>query len=1097
MKKMTYALPYIVAAFLFIAGGTVRAQNVAIDFENLSVGDAIAHIGWSATDIQSVVALDPLGGTNKVLKNSINNYNAAPVLAFTLPAGKTLANYKTFTMKSYWAQGDVGYKDIIVEAYQTMPTAQFANNTAAKIGSWSRASMGSTAWENITVDITNTSSFSGTIYVAVGINCAGTGNVGGTGVQTIWYADNLTLVGAPADPSLVAQWGKTPRDGANAGGWTILNTASTQAGSASMGGTAAPTAWTSIKGGFDSLTATTTQALVISGTFEFVGGGSGSSSYTWLRYALFYEQGTLTGQNTPTAAWSETSNAWGYEFDPVSGGGTISNTYNSWPTGTQGTEWVINNSKSWTSTNSNGGGPYSTIVQAPYHQVASVGVYDWAISVQPLSSGFNEVRWYFIQQHAAGSSNYYWWGGSFIDSSHVTTKFNSIGFACNNDVDATLKQVNLTNVKATLGSPITVPTAPFQAFYVDAWGKTPRDGANGGGWTILNDSSYLVGNAAMGSTAAPTGWSSIKGQFGVPVTATTSKALIISGTFEFVGGGGDNGYTWLRYALFNEDGTLTGKNTKTAAFSENSNAWGYEFDPVSGGGTISNTYNSWPTGTQGTEWLINNSKSWTSTNTNNGGPFSTVLQVPHNQVASAGVYDWAISVQPLASGGNQVTWYFIQQHAAGSNNYYWWGGSFVDPTAVTTTFNSIGFACNNDVDATCKQVNIQNVKVDLGSPITIPTPPWVAYYVDKWGIIGGRMYGWSFIPDPAGLIGNAGIGGTAPNGKWAAIRGGFDPATPTTAKALLLTGKVVFVGGGFTAPNSFRFGVFYSDVAGKVILDSSKATLPDSTRWDGLETYTTGYLFIPPSGTNGLANWSGVNQSASSGAVINGAWLHNDYPAAGPTILTSNYTLGMDVQTPANAVAGAGTYNFTISVASTARGGNDVRYKLAKSDNSYSITGKLTDSNLPPATLKFNSVNFAIGQNPGTTAMNLTDVKVDYVDVATLPLVAPQGAATNVEQNASVVPGEFALAQNYPNPFNPSTTISYDVAKAAHVTIRVYDVLGRMVAQLVDGDQNPSRYTVQWNPAGLSSGTYIYRLDARNADGSGNFTSVKKLLYMK
>jgi hypothetical protein len=290
--------------------------------------------------------------------------------------------------------------------------------------------------------------------------------------------------------------------------------------------------------------------------------------------------------------------------------------------------------------------------------------------------------------------------------------------------------------------------------------------------------------------------------------------------------------------------------------------------------------------------------------------------------------------------------------------------------------------------------------------------------------------------------------------------------------------------------------MFYSDQAGKVILDSSKATLPDSTRWDGSEAYTSGYLFIPPSGTSGLANWSGLNTTASSGAVVNGAWLQNDYPAAGPGLLTSSYTLGKDVQTPANAVITAGTYNFTMSVAATASGGNDVRWKLAKADNSYSITGKLTDANVPLATKKFNSVNFVVGNNPAT-GMNLTDVKVDYVDVTALPLVAPQGAATEVEQDASVVPAEFGLSQNYPNPFNPSTTISYDVAKAAHVTIRIYDVLGRMVAQLVDGLQNPSRYTVQWNPAGLSSGTYIYKLDARNADGSGNFSSVKKLVYMK
>ncbi|HTY36345.1 MAG TPA: T9SS type A sorting domain-containing protein [Bacteroidota bacterium] len=902
----------------------------------------------------------------------------------------------------------------------------------------------------------------------------------------------LVVMGSAVQAQTVTQWGSTARGNA----WPILNTASTTAGTGSMGASAAPTGWATIMGGFTTVSPTTTQALVATGTFEFVGGGATNNPYTWLRYALFYQDSiVLSNANTTTAAWTG-KNCWGYEFTPVSGGGTISNTYNSWPTGNQGTEWVINNSGAWNSTNTNNGGPYSTILQAPYHQSAPAAVYDWAISVQPQSNGYNEVRWYFVQQHTAGSTNYYWWGGSFIDSSKVTTKFNAIGFACNNDVDATCKQVNLANVKVALGSPITVPEAPFQPVYPSAWGSSPN--GRGNAWPILNDSTYLIGDGAMGSTAAPTGWATILGGFGQNISPTSTKAMVVTGTFEFVGGGATNSpYTWLRYALFYEDSLVLSNQNKTTASWAGKNCWGYEFTPVSGGGTISNTYNAWPTGTQGTEWVINNSGAWNSTNTNNGGPFSTVLQVPHNQSAPAAVYDWAISVQPIGGGRTEVRWYFIQQHAAGTNNYYWWGGSFVDSSTVTTKFNAIAFGCNNDLDATCKRVNIRNVKIDLGTPITVPTPPWVAYYVDKWGIIGGRMYGWSYIPDPAGLIGNAGIGGSAPNGKWAALRGGFDPVIPTTAKALVLTGKVVFAGGGFTAPNSFRFGTFYSDLAGKVILDSSKATLPDSTRWDGLETYTSGYLFIPPSGTNGLASWPGLNTTASSGGVVNGAWLQNDYPAAGPTQMTWNYALGKDVQTPANAVAGAGTYNFTISVAALATGGNDVRWKLAKSDNSYSITGKLIDTQSPLAATKFNSVNFAIAGGQPTTAMNLTDVKVDYVDVATVPITSALMGTTAVQELGGSVPMSFTLHQNYPNPFNPSTTIRYDVAKPAYVTIRIYDVLGRMVSQLVDGVQSPSAYSVQWNPAGLSSGTYLCRIEALNQDGSGKFTAVSKLLYMK
>jgi hypothetical protein len=95
------------------------------------------------------------------------------------------------------------------------------------------------------------------------------------------------------------------------------------------------------------------------------------------------------------------------------------------------------------------------------------------------------------------------------------------------------------------------------------------------------------------------------------------------------------------------------------------------------------------------------------------------------------------------------------------------------------------------------------------------------------------------------------------------------------------------------------------------------------------------------------------------------------------------------------------------------------------------------------------------------------------------------------------LPKVFALNQNYPNPFNPSTKISYDVPVNAHVKIIIYDVLGREVARLVDEVKAASRYTVEWNATNLSTGVYFYRMEAKNVDGSGNFTSIKKLLLMK
>ena len=67
-------------------------------------------------------------------------------------------------------------------------------------------------------------------------------------------------------------------------------------------------------------------------------------------------------------------------------------------------------------------------------------------------------------------------------------------------------------------------------------------------------------------------------------------------------------------------------------------------------------------------------------------------------------------------------------------------------------------------------------------------------------------------------------------------------------------------------------------------------------------------------------------------------------------------------------------------------------------------------------------------------------------------------------------PTKWALYQNYPNPFNPSTIIKYELPKASHVTLTVYDLLGREVATLVDGLEDPGYKSVDWNarlcPAG-------------------------------
>lgn len=88
-------------------------------------------------------------------------------------------------------------------------------------------------------------------------------------------------------------------------------------------------------------------------------------------------------------------------------------------------------------------------------------------------------------------------------------------------------------------------------------------------------------------------------------------------------------------------------------------------------------------------------------------------------------------------------------------------------------------------------------------------------------------------------------------------------------------------------------------------------------------------------------------------------------------------------------------------------------------------------------------------------------------------------ATVDVEDRGEALPEAFALAQNFPNPFNPATQISYTLGTASKVTLQVFDVLGRQVATLVNGEvRSAGKHEMQFNASGLASGVYFYRLTA-------------------
>ncbi len=107
-----------------------------------------------------------------------------------------------------------------------------------------------------------------------------------------------------------------------------------------------------------------------------------------------------------------------------------------------------------------------------------------------------------------------------------------------------------------------------------------------------------------------------------------------------------------------------------------------------------------------------------------------------------------------------------------------------------------------------------------------------------------------------------------------------------------------------------------------------------------------------------------------------------------------------------------------------------------------------------------------------------------------------KGDIPELEDTTLRIPVTYALYQNFPNPFNPSTIIRYDLPRQSHVTIRVFDILGQVVATLVDNEMDAGVHSVEWNGRDqkgnrVSSGIYFYRIEA------GDFTKTMKMMLAK
>ena len=102
---------------------------------------------------------------------------------------------------------------------------------------------------------------------------------------------------------------------------------------------------------------------------------------------------------------------------------------------------------------------------------------------------------------------------------------------------------------------------------------------------------------------------------------------------------------------------------------------------------------------------------------------------------------------------------------------------------------------------------------------------------------------------------------------------------------------------------------------------------------------------------------------------------------------------------------------------------------------------------------------------------------------------------SGVEEESIV--NDFNLYNNYPNPFNPSTKIEFVIPQKSNVVLKIYDILGKEIATLLNSEMENGNHSINFNAENLSSGVYFYKIDVTSSEGNNSFSETKKMLLMK
>jgi len=240
---------------------------------------------------------------------------------------------------------------------------------------------------------------------------------------------------------------------------------------------------------------------------------------------------------------------------------------------------------------------------------------------------------------------------------------------------------------------------------------------------------------------------------------------------------------------------------------------------------------------------------------------------------------------------------------------------------------------------------------------------------------------------------------------------------------------------------------------------------------------------------NENADGSGIALSVDGGFIITGSTLGENHMTSDIYILKTDENgdsvwfkcFGGELFDWASSIQRTSDGGYIIAGSTYSYGSGDDDLYLLKSD----ADGNLLWSKTFGGTASDNGLAVRQTQDGGYITSGVTGNSYDVFLVKT-----DKDGLVNVEDD-NFCPFLFYLLQNYPNPFNPSTNLQYAISSRQFVTLKIYDLLGREVATLVNEEKPAGEYEVEFNATNLPSGIYFYQLKA------GNFIETRKMILLK